>query len=346
MSYSRRDLLRTSAGVATVAAGAGLLSAEPAVATTEQFPKSSGSVRVMTWNIYKGGHGIGEGNLPHLLDQLVRLRPDIYLAVETYGSGEAIRRALSRGAGHGSYSAVQITDRPPGRDNLWIFTHLPIVHVYPKPTGGQTITDFNLGGIRVRLAAGEQLNAFVTWINYTDPWVGYLMDENAAGIRAGLEPRHRVDEVIKADQRQTVQLQEIVDQHLPAMLAGNTDPVVIGGDLNTVPADDWSTAWAGSANHFGISYPFTGTKVLTDAGFTDTFRQAHPDAAAEEGRTWSPLPTERLITPQRIDMIFTKGPLRVERAAIVDQRLRHHGPGTFYSDHAAVTTDLRVEPQP
>lgn len=152
--------------------------------------------------------------------------------------------------------------------------------------------------------------------------------------------------MISADQRQTAQLREIVDQHLPAMLAGNTDPVVIGGDLNTVPADDWGTAWADAANHFGMSYPLTGTKVLTDAGFTDTFRQAHPDAGAEEGRTWSPLPTERLITPQRIDMIFTKGALRVERAATVDQRLRRHGPGPFYSDHAAVTTDLRLKPRP
>ncbi|MFC6899881.1 hypothetical protein ACFQGX_31890 [Nonomuraea dietziae] len=173
-----------------MAAGAGLLPATAAAttATSDAAGRPAASVRVVTWNIYKGGHGIGAGNLPHALDQLVELRPDIYLAVETYGSGEAIREALSRGAGHGRYTGVQITDRPAGKDNLWIFTHLPVAHVYPKPAGGTHITDFNLGGIRVRLADGQQLNAFVTWINYTDPWVGYLIDENAAGVRAGLTP--------------------------------------------------------------------------------------------------------------------------------------------------------------
>ncbi|GAA2674013.1 hypothetical protein GCM10010412_054870 [Nonomuraea recticatena] len=343
--FSRRDLFRTSAAAATVAAGAGLLPATAAATTSATFDaagRPAASVRVVTWNIYKGGHGLGAGNLPHVLDQLVELRPDIYLAVETYGSGEAIREALSRGAGHGRYTGVQITDRPAGKDNLWIFTHLPIAHVYPKPAGGTHITDFNLGGIRVRLADGQELNAFVTWINYTDPWVGYLIDENAAGVRAGLTPRHTAEQVVAADQRQTAQLREVVDRHLPAMLAGNTDPLVIGGDLNTVPAEDWSATWAAAPNHLGTSYPLTATKVVTDAGFVDTFRAAHPDAGVVEGRTWSPLPTERLITPQRIDMIFARGPVAVEGAQVVDQRMRRHGPGTFYSDHAAVVADLRL----
>ncbi|MEU7893199.1 endonuclease/exonuclease/phosphatase family protein [Nonomuraea sp. NPDC049152] len=340
-SFSRRDLLRTGAAAATAAAGSALLSPSPATASA----RPGASLRVVTWNIYKGGLGAGADNLPHVLDQLVELRPDIYLAVETYGAGETIAQALSRRAGRGKYTGVKITDRPAGKDNLWIFTHLPIVHVYPKPVGGQHVTDFNLGGVRVRLADGQQLNAFVAWLNYTDPWVGYLIDENAAGIRSGLTPRHTAEEVVAADQRQTAHLREIVDQHLPAMLAGNADPLVLGGDLNTVPAEDWSATWAAAPNHFGMSYPLTATKVATDAGFVDTFRAAHPDAGAVEGRTWSPLPTERLITPQRIDMIFAKGAVTVDGAQVVDQRMRRHGPGTFYSDHAAMVTDLRLPRQ-
>ncbi|GAA2795846.1 hypothetical protein [Nonomuraea dietziae] len=143
--FSRRDLFRTSAAAATVAAGAGPCCPPPPPPPPP--PPMRPAARPhrcgwWTWNIYKGGHGIGAGNLPHALDQLVELRPDIYLAVETYGSGEAIREALSRGAGHGRYTGVQITDRPAGKDNLWIFTHLPVAHVYPKPAGGTHITDF------------------------------------------------------------------------------------------------------------------------------------------------------------------------------------------------------------
>ncbi|MFC6899880.1 hypothetical protein ACFQGX_31885 [Nonomuraea dietziae] len=41
-------------------------------------------------------------------------------------------------------------------------------------------------------------------------------------------------------------------------------------------------------------------------------------------------------------MIFARGPVAVEGAQVVDQRMRRHGPGTFYSDHAAVLADLRL----
>ncbi|GAA2795837.1 hypothetical protein [Nonomuraea dietziae] len=85
---------------------------------------------------------------------------------------------------------------------------------------------------------------------------------------------------------------------------------MIGGDLNTVPAEDWSATWAAAPNHLGTSYPLTATKVVTDAGFVDTFRAAHPDAGAVEGRTWSPLPTERLITPAAHRHDLRQGPGR------------------------------------
>ncbi len=50
---------------------------------------------------------------------------------------------------------------------------------------GCRIGDFNLGGVRVRLPGRRELDAFVLWCTYTNPWDGYLIDENAAAIRAG-----------------------------------------------------------------------------------------------------------------------------------------------------------------
>lgn len=340
MTISRRTLMGAAAGVAAVAGAAGPV--PRAAAAGGLGGPSQGDVRVLTWNIYKGGHGVGEDNLPKVLDQLVKIKPDVYLAVETYGSGPQIRDALSRRAGNGPYTGIKITDRPAGRDNLWIFTHLPVLEIYPKPAGGQHITDFNLGGARLQLPGGRELNVFDLWLNYTDPWIGYLIDENAAGTRAGLAPRHSVDDVVDADRRQTAQLEEVVAQHLPAMTGASSAPTVIGGDLNTLPAGDWTTEFASGPNHLGMSYPLTATPVLERAGFRDTFRVANPDATAVEGRTWCPLPTERLITPQRIDMIWASGNVDVQRSTVVDERMEDHGPGTFYSDHAAVFSDLTV----
>ncbi|WP_035812411.1 endonuclease/exonuclease/phosphatase family protein [Jiangella gansuensis] len=348
---SRRTVLRSgtvaaaasAVGAAAAMAPSTAFAADPAHAAAAPAPQRPrrGTIRVLTWNIYRGGTGVSPENLPLLLDQLVALRPDVYLAVETYGAGDRIRRELSRRAGNGQYTGIKITDRPAGDDNLWIFTHLPVDRVHPRPAGGTHVTDFNLGGVRLRLPNRRQLDAFVLWCNYTNPWDGYLIDENAAAIRAGLTPRHSQADVVAAGSRQTAHVEEVVRYHLPAMVGDDQVPLVIGGDFNTLPAADWTAANAGKPNHFGMSYGLTATRVLTDAGFVDTFRAAHPDAAVE-GRTWSPLPTERLITPQRIDMIFAKGDVTVRGGDVVDTQLSNHQSGTFYSDHAAVWTDLSI----
>lgn len=334
---TRRSLIQAGAAAAVGTS----LTAAPAAAAPRR-----GTLRVLNWNIYRGGKGErvgGAGNFPRLLDQLAAIAPDVFLCVETYGSGPAIERALTRRARNGRYRGVQITDRPSGEDNLWIFTHLPIVRVLPKPSGGELVSDFNLGGVRVELPKRRQVDVFVMWINYTNPWDGYLVDENAAGRRAGLTPRHSGDDVVHAGRRQTAYLREIVDRHLPRMRGGHDGPLIIGGDCNTLPAQDWTAEWADCPNKLGASYALTGTQVFADAGFVDTFRQAHPDVCAVEGRTWTPLPDERLITPQRIDLTFTRGSaLSVVDARTVDTRLPQHEPGAFYSDHAAVVTDLDV----
>lgn len=292
-------------------------------------------VRVLTWNIWRGGLGAGADNLPRLLDQLVAVRPDVLLAVETYGAGEKIRRALTDRVGKGAYTGTQITPGTTGGDNLWIFTRYPVVKTYPAPSGGQ-VTPFHFGGVQVRLPGGRPLNLFDTWLPYTDPWNGYLIDENAAAIRAGLPPRHSPEAVAGAETVQTTYLSEIVTRHLPP------GPAVLGGDFNTPAAGDWTDRWKHCPNHFGMTYPLRTTDLLVRAGFTDTFRAANPDACASEGRTWSPQPTERMITPQRIDLTFARG-ATVTGSRVLDTRLPQHGPGVFYSDHAALLTTLRVD---
>lgn len=342
-NVNRRTLIQTGAAAALGAAVT--TSPSPTSSATRRRPKP-GSLRVLSWNIYEGGRGErvgGKDNLPALLDQLVDISPDVFLCVETYGSGPDIENALTKRAGKGTYKGIRITtDRPTGEDNLWIFTHLPIVKVLPKPAGGEVVSDFNLGGVRVRLDNGRAADFFVMWINYTDPWDGYLVDENAAGLRAGVEPRNSVDDVLRAGRRQTRYVREILERHLPAMRGGYDGPMVIGGDCNTLPAQDWSDKWADCPNKLGMTYAFTASKAFTDTGYVDTFREVHPDACVVEGRTWTPLPDERLITPQRIDMIYAMGKVKTIDAATIDTRMPQHGAGIFYSDHAAVTADITI----
>ncbi|MFG1791487.1 endonuclease/exonuclease/phosphatase family protein [Nocardia sp. NPDC049149] len=298
-------------------------------------------VRVLTWNIFHGGREPTPANLNDLIDQVIDIKPDVFFAVETYGSGETITDALTTRAHNGRYTGVKITDRPAGSDNLWIFTKYDVVATYPKPQGGPA-SDFNLGGVRVKVPQRGELNLFATWLTYTDPWDGYLIDENAIDLRDGRTPRHSVDDVVRAERAQTQYITDIINTQLPKMLAGNTAPVLLGGDFNTLPAADWTPDQGKCPNHFGASYPLRATKVVTDAGFVDTFRAANPDVCSAPGRTWSPLPTEKLITQQRIDFVFARGPVEVRASRIVDKRMPKHGAGEFYSDHAAVVSDLNV----
>ncbi|CAL99404.1 endonuclease/exonuclease/phosphatase family protein [Saccharopolyspora erythraea NRRL 2338] len=325
---------------ALVAAAIAGLGAFPAAAAPEAEPAGT-QVRVLTWNILHGGREYGPRNLPNLLDQVVAVRPDVFFTVETYGSGPDIERALTERAGKGAYTGVRVTDRPPGEDNLWLFTRFPVSHRYPAPHGG-VVDDFNFGGARVRLPDGAELNLFTVWLPYSDPWNGYLVDDNAAAIRTGVPPRHSGADVQRAETEQQRHIDDIVRTQLPAMLGGNTDPVLMGGDFNTLAAHDWRPEHAACSGHLGMSYPLGATAAVTAAGFADTYRTAHPDVCAEPGSTWSPQPAERMITPQRIDFTFARGDVRVERSEVIDQRIPEHGPGVFYSDHAAVLTDLVV----
>ncbi|MGW0736203.1 endonuclease/exonuclease/phosphatase family protein [Streptomyces sp. NPDC002851] len=316
--------------------------------TAPAAPPAPGAdqVRVLAWNIFHGGKddGLGgEKNFALLLDQLAEIAPDVFFAVETYGSAREIREALTERAGKGEYHAVQVTDG--SSDNLWIFTRYDVEKTFAKPTGA-TVTDFNIGGARVRLPGGQRLNLFDTWTSYTDPWIGDMIDTNAKDVRAGRTPTYTPRQVQKAENgKQIPQVTDIVRKQLPHMLDGNTDPVLLAGDLNTVPAGDWTERWAKCAHHFGLSYDLAATDVLTDAGFKDTYREAHPDVCADPGRTWSPHPDYAdMITKDRIDFVFARGPrIGVRDAYVVDERLPAHENGPFYSDHGAVVTELTVD---
>jgi hypothetical protein len=85
---------------------------------------------------------------------------------------------------------------------------------------------------------------------------------------------------------------------------------LVGATLLSV--EDWTPEWKVCTNKLGMSYAFRATKVLTDAGYVDTYRAANPDVCRHEGRTWSPHPPARLITPNRIDFVFAKGDVTID----------------------------------
>jgi HAD superfamily hydrolase (TIGR01509 family) len=116
---------------------------------------------------------------------------------------------------------------------------------------------------------------------------------------------------------------------------GDAAPVVLVGDFNTPSHLDWPD----------VEWPVT--KAAEEAGFADSFREAHPDPVREPGHTWSPVYAHP--EPQdRIDFVLHRG-LRV-----LDSRTYVSGTprvlpdvedNAWPSDHAAVITTFSLGPR-
>lgn len=147
-------------------------------------------------------------------------------------------------------------------------------------------------------------------------------------------------------------------------------PIFFGGDFNEPSHLDWTEATKDSADHQGITVPWTCTVMLEQAGFKDAYRQLYPNPVTHPGYTypsdnklmpvsrlaWAPEADER----ERIDYIFyypRKG-LKVKEANIVgprgcivrNRREEQHGQDIYLtpldvwpSDHKGVLVKFRVK---
>lgn len=297
-------------------------------------------VRALTWNIYHGGlldQHDDEENLRLLAEQVAAEDPDIFLAVETYGASDELLAALNNNAQGDEYEGIQITQAASGSDNLWIFTRFPVLEVFPAPTTGG-ITDFNIGGVRVRMDNNREMSFFSVWSNYTNPWIGDLVEENSLAVSNGEKPPHSVADVAHADRAQTQMVSEMlgyIDAHT------RDEPVYIGGDLNTLSESDWDADSSHCQTHHGLAYDLPATAQFHEQGFADAFRTVNPEVCTDPGMTWSP--HLDMYTSQRIDFTYLRGDdVELRDSRIIDTRMPGHLEGRFYSDHSFVVDDLSL----
>ncbi len=89
-------------------------------------------------------------------------------------------------------------------------------------------------------------------------------------------------------------------------------PSFVMGDFNVPSHLDWTPAVvAGGRVKLAVDWPVT--RIMADAGFTDSFRAVHPDPVAVPGLTWTagtPPPYVRAIEddrPHRHDLVCRSG---------------------------------------
>jgi endonuclease/exonuclease/phosphatase family metal-dependent hydrolase len=122
-------------------------------------------------------------------------------------------------------------------------------------------------------------------------------------------------------------------------LAADGTPVFLTGDFNASSHLDRADA--------GLAV----TRMLADAGLRDSYREAHPDPAADPGFTWTPGAPHPLSDHERsrsrIDYVFAAGRSRTVASQVVGEA---GGPYTdipirpWPSDHRAVVSTFEVVP--
>lgn len=267
-------------------------------------------LRVMTWNIWKGGRQDGDEIGPRKVIETIRdSGAEIVALQETYGSGERIADELGYRF-HPRGTNVSILSRHPIVEDLSVFEEFKCV-----------------GGL-VELPDGKRIAFFSIWLPY------------AAEIwEAGTRDVADVDRMLAACAPSAVDLaalREAIDRRLSDPKYDGV-PIVIAGDFNAMSHLDYSAV---ARDDYRVEIDWPTSRVLSDAGYRDAWRECRPTIDRTADRTWTPrFPDQE---QDRIDFVhYRGGSLRAVEARRIDDH-----PDGFPSDHAAVTIDFRFDRLP
>ncbi|AMV40124.1 endonuclease/exonuclease/phosphatase family protein [Planctomyces sp. SH-PL62] len=299
MSRRLRFLISSLAAVLAIAPARG-----------DEAPKV---VRVLTWNIWRGGDRAMDEQAPEAklakqrrVAEVIRAsRADVVAMVETYGSGEAIARELGFHF-HPRGTNVSILSRWPIRRDLSVYKPFHCVGALIEPPGGPPIAVYSV------------------WVHYVDDvWT---------------DPRSRdgrsAEKLVADDGPSRVEEVRAILDGAAAETAGTPGlPVIVAGDFNSNSHLDYTEL---ARDQYGLVVPWPVTRAVAEAGYRDAYRVCNPVVDRGKDRTWSPRFPEQI--QDRIDFVFWKGdaifPLSATR---IDE-----APGVWPSDHAAVLVEFEA----
>jgi endonuclease/exonuclease/phosphatase family metal-dependent hydrolase len=96
-------------------------------------------------------------------------------------------------------------------------------------------------------------------------------------------------------------------------LAAAGVPLVLAGDFNSASHLDWTAAAGRKARPPRAAFEWPVTRLLADAGLTDSYRSAHPDPVARPGHTFTPGYPHPLLRAGKSRVASTMSGLRMPR---------------------------------
>jgi len=276
------------------------------------------TARIMTFNIWVGGEAGG-----HPLEQTAEViraaGADIVGLQESFTGGPDRRDNGERLAEMLGWHYLN------QRGSTSVLSRFPIVGVTPERWG-----------VVLELETG--LRAFL--FNVHLPAAPYQPYQLLGMEYFGGRFIHTEEEAIQEARRaRGSQVDQLLAEARVALLSGL--PVFITGDLNEPSHQDW-TEEAVQAGLAPLRVAFPTTLAITEAGWRDAYRIAHPDPVRHPGFTWTPSkalddPTER---HDRIDFVFFGGSgVELAGAEVVGESAERGADvvvSPYPSDHRAV----------
>ncbi len=287
----------------------GLLSFSPdalAAGETSEF-------RAMAWNIWHGGREDGKVLGPQRVVEVIRESgADLVAMQETYGSGELIAKALG------------YHFQPRG-------TNVSIHSRYPILEDISVFEEFKCVGALVELPGGQRIAFYSIWL----PYDGEIWEE---GTRDPSKP----DSMLAACKSSARDL-TLIHKAIAAKLAGDKYagiPILIAGDFNSMSHLDYSEV---AVDQHQVAIQWETSRILTEEGFRDSFRECNPHIGRVADRTWTPrFPKQE---PDRIDFVYYKSS-PTQRLRALDSKMIDQLADGFPSDHAATVTHFELGPRP
>jgi endonuclease/exonuclease/phosphatase family metal-dependent hydrolase len=263
--------------------------------------KFKDKITVLSWNIWHGGRHKGKYvGVQRVIDVIRNAGADVVLLQETDGSGEIIADALD----------FYYFSRS---DELSVLSRFPLAGSYNIYKPG------NFGCVEIDISKGNKVLFCPVKLNNLPNIGAYVKSGNAIP-----------DTIVEREAATRGRQMRFILGELSSFSPIGNNTIVVAGDFNTGSHLDWTERT--KDKHDGLVVEFPVSRLMADQGYTDTYRDTHPDEVKYPGYTWSPYFTNTL--QDRIDYIYYKG----EGLSPVTSYVIDTHPKGFPSSHAALVT--------
>ena len=288
-----------------------------------ETPAQESSIRVMSYNIYRGG--------------TMRKQP-LSQTAKVIQAAKADIVGIQEPRSPKGFNTQKLAD-------LLGWNHSANIRKGIVLTPYKIVENLN-GGIKVKLPSGQHAYLFSLHLP-SNPYQPYQL----LSIRPKWH-KHWDTPFLKTEAEAIEAAQKARGGEISKLLKQVRDlpdkeaPVFVVGDFNEPSHLDWTREAALAGRHpLKVDYP--NSRAMSQAGFVDAYRTVYPDEMKNPGFTWSPMYKKDDPTTHhdRIDFVYFKGKgVQLNAARIVGENREHADivVSPYPSDHRAVVATFTL----